>query len=91
MARPFAYKKLDAILKSHDHFETISLGSTNMWGVKKGDHWVTISRYDTYGLNETSTQRKYNRLFFITKKSAERQCKKLNDLFNTDEYYIVKI
>ena len=91
MPRPFVYKKLDAVLKYGDTLETLALGYDTMYGVKYGDDWVTICKEDTYKVQEIPTYRKYTRLFFVTKATAQTQAKKLNKLFKTDQYRVEKI
>lgn len=91
MPRPFVYKKLDAVLKYGDTLETLALGYDTMYGVKCGDDWVTICKEDTFKVREIPTYRKYTRLFFVSKTTAETQANKLNKLFKTDRYRVEKI
>lgn len=91
MPRPFVYKKLDSIFKSGDHMETHALGYNTMWGVKKGEDWITLCREDIMAFDNKKAYRKYARLFFVTKATAQTQCDKLNKLFNTTEYRVESI
>ena len=91
MPRPFVYKHLDRTILPGDHRETIALGYGEMWGVKKGDQWVTVCKEDAYKIDPSSSLRKYTRLFFANKKSAQTQCNKFNRIFNTQDYQVEKI
>ena len=91
MPRPEHYTRLHNTLKSGDMCETIALGSNTMYGVKNGDQWVTVCKEDIFKLNKGQTYRKYTRLFFATKRSAQSHCDKLNKMFNTDEYVVAEI
>ena len=51
MPRPFVYKHLDRTILPGDHRETIALGYGEMWGVKKGDQWVTVCKEDAYKID----------------------------------------
>ena len=90
MPRPFVYKHLDKTLISGDLRETIALGFGSMYAVKKGNDWVTICRQDAFGL-KPSEGRKYQRLFFATEQTAKRHASKLNKIYNSTEYTVVKI
>jgi hypothetical protein len=74
-----------------DACETLALGSDHMYGVKHGDQWVTICKEDVFKLTTGQAYRKYTRLFYATRKPAQSQADKLNRMFNTDEYVVVKI
>ena len=91
MPRPKHYRELDKTLVPGRMHETISLGHSHMWGVKKGDDWITICYEDAYKINPSKVYRKYSRLFFATEKSAKNQVDKLNRLFHTTEYKVAKI
>ena len=91
MPRPFVYKKLDSVFKSGDHMETHALGFDTMWGVKKGEDWITLCREDVMSMDSKQAYRKYARLFFVTQASAQTQADKLNKLFNTTEYRVESI
>lgn len=91
MARPHLYKQLDRILINGQIRETVALGFDSMYGVKKGDLWVTLCKEDTYKLINDEVNRKYTRLFFATERVAQTHAKKLNLMFHTDEYRAVKI
>jgi len=90
MARPFVYEHLDRRVLPTDSRETISLGIKHMWGVKKGDNWVTICKQDAYGI-DPNIGRKYTRLFFASKTVAQTHCNKLNSIFNTQDYQVEQI
>ena len=74
-----------------DSCETLALGSDAMYGVKSGAQWVTICKEDIFRLSTGQAYRKYTRLFFATRKSAQAQCDKLNRIYNTNQYEVVKI
>jgi len=91
MARPFIYKHLNRTILPGDHRETIALGYNTMYGVKKGDQWVTICKEDAYKIDPKTAYRKYTRLFFASKSVAQNHCNKLNRIFNTQDYQIEQI
>lgn len=91
MARPYVYKKLDAVLKYGDTRETVSLGHDVMWAVKNEQDWVTLCKEDTFGVDDNQVNRKYTRLFFASETVARTQASKLNKIFNTDKYRVVKV
>ena len=91
MARPFVYRKLDAVLKSGDTRETLALGYDVMYGVKYDNDWVTVCKEDTYRMESSHVYRKYTRLFFVSETVAQTQANKLNKMFNTDKYRVVKV
>ena len=78
-------------MRSGDICETQALGSDRMYGIKYNEQWVTICKEDTFRLCKGQTYRKYTRLFFATRKSAQTQCDNLNKMFNTDEYQVAEI
>ena len=91
MPRPHHYTRLHNTLRTGDMSETIALGSDTMYGVKCGAQWVTMCKEDIFKLNNGQTYRKYTRLFFATRKTAQSHCDKLNRMFNTDEYQVAEI
>tara|TARA_Y100001973_G_C5130998_1_gene297770 strand:+ start:264 stop:539 length:276 start_codon:yes stop_codon:yes gene_type:complete len=91
MPRPYLYRKLDSVFKSGDHMETHALGFDTMWGVKKGDDWITLCREDVYQVDNKPAYRKYARLFFATQQSAQTQADKMNKMFKSTEYRVESI
>tara|TARA_R100000734_G_C3277177_1_gene71716 strand:- start:192 stop:467 length:276 start_codon:yes stop_codon:yes gene_type:complete len=89
--RPEHYTRLHNTMLPGDSCETLALGCDAMYGVKNGDKWVTICKEDIFRLNTGQAYRKYQRLFFATKRSAQSHCDKLNRIFNTNEYEVAKI
>ena len=83
MARPYKYKLLEK-MPGLDGVENMALGELIMYGVKKDDYWVAIGkRFDNYT--------KYQQLFTTSRKVAQNQADRLNDVFNTTEYRVVQI
>ena len=67
-----------------DGTENMALGDHTMYGVKKEDYWVALGkRFDKYT--------KYQQLFTTSRKVAQNQADRLNDVFNTDLYRVVEI
>ena len=91
MPRPHHYTRLHNTMLPGDSCETLALGSDAMYGVKSGAQWVTICKEDIFRLQRGQAYRKYQRLFFATRRSAQTQCDNLNKMFNTDEYKVAKI
>jgi hypothetical protein len=74
-----------------DVCETLALGSNVMYGVKCGEQWVTVCKEDIFRLQRGQAYRKYQRLFFATRRSAQTQCDNLNKIFKTDQYVVAKV
>ncbi len=91
MPRPNHYTRLHNTLLPGDSCETLALGADAMYGVKCGELWVTVCKEDVFRLNTGQAYRKYQRLFFATRKSAQAQCDKLNRIFNTNQYEVAKV
>ena len=91
MPRPQHYTRLHNTLKSGDMCETLALGSDHMYGIKYNEQWVTICKEDTFRLCKGQSYRKYTRLFFATRKSAQTQCDNLNNMFKTNQYKVTKV
>lgn len=91
MPRPYIYRKLDSVLKYGDTRETVSLGYDVMWAVKNEEDWVTLCKEDVFGVDNNQSHRKYTRLFFASETVARTQANKLNKMFNTDKYRVVKV
>lgn len=94
MARPLKYHRLDRVLENGKVCETVSLGYDVMYGVKKGNDWVTLCKEDTYGMTgwkASGNFRRYSRLFYTSSHVAQRQADRLNRLFGSTEYRVVPI
>jgi hypothetical protein len=91
MPRPNHYTRLDNTMLPGDACETLALGSDVMYGVKCGEQWVTVCKEDIFRLQRGQAYRKYQRLFFATRRSAQTQCDNLNRMFNTDQYVVAKV
>ena len=85
MARPFKYVKLDST-STPDHRDIMVLGDTRMYGIKKQEYWVALGKKQTI-----QKYTKYQQLFTTSRKVAQNQCDRLNDIFNTDEYRVVEL
>ncbi len=91
MPRPHHYTRLNSTLLPGDDCETLALGSDAMYGVKNGEQWVTVCKEDVFRLNTGQAYRKYQRLFFASRKSAQSQCNKLNKIYKTNQYVVAKV
>ena len=95
MARPFAYKKLHQHNNPYMAHHMTTMTSSHMYAIKYRGEYVIICTepdFPEYKANgQPVSPRKYKRPFFNTYKPAKTQCDRLNQLFNTDEYQVVKI
>tara|TARA_X000001382_G_scaffold85030_2_gene60274 strand:+ start:428 stop:715 length:288 start_codon:yes stop_codon:yes gene_type:complete len=95
MARPFAYKKLHQHNNPYMAHHMTTMTSSHMYAIKyQGEYVIICTEPDFPEYNEKgqpTSPRKYKRPFFNTYKPAKTQCDRLNQLFNTDEYQVVKI
>ena len=90
MARPYEYETIHTSPAGIGGKERITVGSTRMFGVKyrnaKDEYWVgKVIQCELTGT------RKYQKMFFTNRTSAQTQCDKLNELYNAAEYRVVEV
>jgi len=90
MSRPYEYETLDRYDEPVGGKYKLTVGQTRMYGIKyrnaKDDYWV-----GKVIQCEFTNYRKYKKLFFGNKTSAQTQCDKLNELYNCIEYRVVEV
>ena len=86
MARPFEWTILDTVVDATGK-ERVTLGVDTMYAIKNGDNWVINSTKDPTMM----TERRYIRMMYANRASAQTQCDKLNDLYDCIEYKVVRI
>ena len=90
MARPYEYETIHTTNTGIGGKERMTVGSTRMFGVKyrnaKDEYWVgKVIQCELTGT------RKYQKMFFTNRTSAQTQCDKLNELYNAAEYRVVEV
>tara|TARA_B100001245_G_C22613202_1_gene302943 strand:+ start:154 stop:426 length:273 start_codon:yes stop_codon:yes gene_type:complete len=76
-------------LESTDEFGGLvktTIAINTMYGIKHRDKWVGKIHYDVVNRN-----RRYHKMFYGNKVSAQTQCDKLNDMFDSIEYRVVEL
>ena len=85
MARAKEYVRLE----STDEFGGLvktTIAIDRMYGIKHRDKWIGKITYDVVSHN-----RKYHKMFYGNKSSAQTQCNRLNKMFNSIEYRVVEL
>ncbi len=87
MSRPFIYDIID----TYEHYDgrvRQTIAHHKMYGIKHGDYWVGQCITNEF---TTPIQRKYHKMFYASKRSAQTQCDKLNKKYNSIEYRVVEL
>jgi len=85
MARPHQYTIIDTVQELGGK-ERSTIGVDRMYAIKNGEHWVMNQIKDLF-----MGHRKYHRMVYANRTSAQTQCDKLNDRYNCIEYRVVRI
>ena len=84
MARPFHYNLIDEAELLNKTVRVV--GTDVLYGIKKGDEWIVI--HEKHNRGGGTIINKYKQLVCSTRKMAQNQADRLNDVFDTDEYRV---
>tara|TARA_R100001510_G_C7544040_1_gene130401 strand:- start:191 stop:463 length:273 start_codon:yes stop_codon:yes gene_type:complete len=85
MARPYTWRIIDSKAE-YGGKERSTIAVPVMYGIKHGDDWVNSMIVDVF-----NGHRKYHKMFYANKTSAQTQCDKLNERFDCYEYRVVRL